>query len=69
MQFLETMMDYVGTIIIGAISLLTIIVFIRFVVAHKKGKKIDITPVGVFEDLPSSVTGMNKEKIEDQINS
>ena len=40
MQFLETMMDYVGTIIIGAISLLTIIVFIRFVVAYKKGKKI-----------------------------
>ena len=34
----------------------------RSMINFKKGKKISITPVGVFNDLPESVTGIKKDK-------
>ena len=71
MQIVETMLGYIEVLIGGSISLLIIIASARLIIARKKGKKVDIKPVGVFEDLPSSVTGMNKydvivEETEDE---
>ena len=43
-------------------GVLTALAVIRSLIKVKKGKKIDITPVGVYNDLPSSVTGLNKHK-------
>lgn len=46
----------------GAIFLIGLIAAIRVIVAARKGKSIDVTPVGAMKDLPSSVTGIRKDK-------
>ena len=42
------------------IALLTAIAIIRIVIKTRRGDHIDVPPVGVMNDLPSSVTGINK---------
>ena len=42
------------------IALLTAIAIIRTVIKTRRGEHIEVSPVGVMNDLPSSVTGINK---------
>lgn len=51
-----------GIILIIAIGIITAAAVIRSIIKVRKGKKIDITPVGVYNDLPESVTGLKKHK-------
>ena len=37
-----------------------LIAIIRIVIKTRRGDHIDVPPVGVMNDLPSSVTGINK---------
>ena len=57
---LELISDKIG-IIIGAILGITVIIaLIRTLLKASKGESISVPPVGVMNDLPSSVTGINK---------
>lgn len=61
-EILGNVSDYLGYIVMGAIFLIGLIAAIRVIVATRKGKSIDVTSVGVMKDLPSSVTGIRKDK-------
>ena len=59
MEWLLKILDTVG--IIGILFfLLSVAAIIRIVVKAARGERIDVPPVGVMNDLPSSVTGINK---------
>ena len=44
------------------IAVITVLAVVRTLIKVKKKRAINVTPVGVFNDLPESVTGMNKNK-------
>ena len=52
--------DVLGIIIGVLLVLLTAIAIIRIVIKTRRGDHIDVPPVGVMNDLPSSVTGISK---------
>lgn len=59
MEWLLKILDTVG--IIGILFfLLTVAALIRIIVKAARGQRIEVPPVGVMNDLPSSVTGINK---------
>lgn len=43
-------------------AVITVLAVVRTLIKMKKKRAINVTPVGVFNDLPESVTGMNKGK-------
>ena len=59
-KVLEFIADYAGVVFGVAFAVIGILVIIRVIVKTKRGEKIEITPVGVVNDLPESVTGVNK---------
>ena len=59
---LDFLDNYIDIIVFAAFGLLAAAAVIRSMIKVKKGKKISITPVGVFNDLPESVTGIMKDK-------
>ena len=59
---LDFLDNYIDIIIFAAFGLLAAAAAIRSMIKVKKGKKISITPVGVFNDLPESVTGIKTDK-------
>ena len=61
-SILDFLDNYGGIIFFAVFGLLAAAAVIRSAIKVRKGKKIDITPVGVYNDLPSSVTGLNKYK-------
>ena len=64
-------MDYVeifGYIFQGAFILLGIIAAVRVAIKTCHGKRVDIPAVGYLNDLPSSVTGINKHLDSEEIN-
>jgi hypothetical protein len=62
MDIVDLILDNLGIVFAILFSLLTAAAVIRSLVKMSIGKKIDIDPVGVYRDLPSSVTGLNKHK-------
>jgi len=62
MDIIDLILDNMGIVFAILFSLLTAAAVIRSLVKVSKGKKIDIEPMGVYRDLPSSVTGLNKHK-------
>lgn len=62
MPWLNTMYDNLGIVLFIVVAAITILAVIRSLIKIKKRKAIIITPVGVFNDLPESVTGMKKDK-------
>ena len=59
MEWLLKTLDTVG--IMGLLFiLLSVVTIIRIIVKAARGERIDVPPVGVMTDLPSSVTGINK---------
>ena len=62
MIWLNTIYENLGIIIFVAIAIITALAVIRSLIKMKKRKAINITPVGVFNDLPESVTGIKRNK-------
>lgn len=52
--------DILGIIIGVLLALFIAIAIIRTVIKTRRGDHIEVPPVGVMNDLPSSVTGINK---------
>ena len=52
--------DVLGIIIGVLLVLLTAIAIIRTIIKAERGERIEVSPIGVTNDLPSSVTGINK---------
>jgi hypothetical protein len=60
METIFELSDILGIVMGVLIALLTAIVIIRIVIKTRRGDHIDVPPVGVMNDLPSSVTGISK---------
>ena len=60
METIFELSDILGIIIGVLLALLTAIAIIRIVIKTRRGDHIDMPPVGVMNDLPSSVTGISK---------
>ena len=56
----EYIADKLGIILGAILGIVGIIAIIRTLLKASKGESISIPPVGVMNDLPSSVTGINK---------
>ena len=56
----EYISDKLGIILGAILGIVGIIALIRTLLKASKGESISIPPVGVMNDLPSSVTGINK---------
>lgn len=63
MDFIDKLDGAVGIVMGLSFSLLVVIAIIRSIIRLKRGEDIDIEPIGIVQDLPSSVTGINKHKI------
>ena len=59
LEFIADKMGIVFGVLFGLIAALSVI---RSVIKVRKGKTIYRAPVGVFKDLPGSITGMNDYK-------
>ena len=60
METIFELSDILGIIISVLPALLTGVAIIRTVIKTRRGDHIEVPPVGVMNDLPSSVTGINK---------
>ena len=49
-------------LLFAIMAVITILAVVRTLIKMKKKRAINVTPVGVFNDLPESVTGMSKSK-------
>ena len=61
-EVLEIISDKMWIVLGVLFGLIVLLSIIRSMIKLRKGKKINITPVGVYRDLPGSVTGLNKHK-------
>ena len=57
---LEFISDKTGIIMGAVLGIIVVIALIRTLLKASKGESISVPPVGVMNDLPSSVTGINK---------
>ena len=49
-------------LLFAIMAVITVLAVVRTLIKMKKKRAINVTPVGVFNDLPESVTGMSKNK-------
>ncbi|MBO5995480.1 MAG: hypothetical protein J6Q41_08210 [Firmicutes bacterium] len=61
-MFFNMIYDNLGVVLFLFMAVITVLAMIRSMIKIKKKKAINITPVGVFNDLPESVTGIKKNK-------
>ena len=61
-EILEFIADKMGIVFGVLFGLIAALAVIRSVIKVSKGKSIYRAPVGVFKDLPGSITGMNVYK-------
>ena len=57
---LEFISDKIGIIMGVILGIIVVIAIIRTLLKASKGESISVPPIGVMNDLPSSVTGINK---------
>ena len=57
---MEVIADKLGLLMGAAFGIIVVIAVIRSLVKVSRGESISVPPVGVMNDLPSSVTGINK---------
>ena len=57
---LEFISDKIGIIMGAILGIIVIIALIRTLLKASKGESINVLPVGVMNDLPGNVTGINK---------
>lgn len=60
METVFELSDILGIMIGALLAFLTAAAIIRSVVKVRRGDRIEVRPVGVMNELPSSVTGINK---------
>lgn len=53
-------MDNFDYVFIGAFAVIVLIAIIRSIKKVSRGERVDVSPVGIVNDLPSSVTGVSK---------
>ena len=61
-MFFNMIYDNLGALLFVFTVIITVLAMIRSLIKAKRGKSTNFTPVGVFNDLPESVTGMKKNK-------
>ena len=61
-EILEFIADKMGIVFGVLFGLIAALAVIRSVIKVRKGKTIYRAPVGVFKELPGSITGMNDYK-------
>ncbi len=59
-EILEFISDKIGIITGAILGIIVVIALIRALLKATKGESISVPPVGVMNNLPSSVTGINK---------
>ena len=59
-QTLEFIADHTGLALGCLFAFILLAAVIRVVVRKRRGEQVEITPVGIVNDLPDSVTGVNK---------
>ena len=59
-RFLSFVVDNTGILIGILFFLLNVVAIVRIIIKRHRGEQVEITPVGIANDLPDSVTGMNK---------
>ena len=57
---LELISDKIGIFIGAILGIIVIIALIRTLRKASRGESVSVPPVGVMNDLPSSITGINK---------
>ena len=63
MDMIAGLYDYLGYILGGLIAVLCMFALVCVLKKAKKGETVQIEPVGVFKDLPDTVTGI--QNVED----
>ena len=59
-EAIEYISDRLGIIMAAVLAVIVVIAIIRTLLKASKGESISVPPVGVLNDLPSSLTGINK---------
>ena len=59
-EALELLSDRIGIIVGAALGILVAIALIRTLLKVSRGESLSVPPLGVMNDLPGSVTGINK---------
>ncbi len=54
------LLDHMGIVFGILFAVLAVAVAVRLIIKMHRGEEITITPVGIANDLPDSVTGLNK---------
>ena len=67
MDMIAGLYDYLGYILGGLVAVLCVVALVRILKKTKKGEAVHIELVGVFKDLPDTVTGLhNREETRDE---
>lgn len=59
-ETLELIADRIEVIIGAALGIIIAVAVIRTIIRMSRGESVNVPPVGVMNDLPSSVTGISK---------
>ncbi|MBQ6500086.1 MAG: hypothetical protein IJI87_01690 [Mogibacterium sp.] len=59
-EVLEFISDKLGIVMGAVIGIIAVIALIRTLLKASRGESVKVTPVGIMNDLPGSVTGINK---------
>lgn len=59
-EAIEYISDRLGIIMAAVLAVIVVIAIIRTLLKASKGESISVPPVGALNDLPSSLTGINK---------
>ena len=59
-EALEYISDKLGIIMAAVLAVIIVIAIIRTLMKASRGESISVPPVGVLNDLPGSLTGINK---------
>lgn len=62
MDMIAGLYEYLGYILGGLVAVLCVVALVRILKKTKKGESVHIEPVGVFKDLPDTVTGLQKRE-------
>ena len=60
MNVLILILDYMNIVFGVLFAAITFVAVVRLIIKMHRGEEIEITPVGIANDLPDSVTGLNK---------
>jgi hypothetical protein len=59
-EALEYISDKIGIIMAAVLAVIIVIAILRTLLKASRGESVSVPPVGVLNDLPGSLTGINK---------